>query len=387
MRQGDPLAHPEHSPMATAWEEVASRLKDACPSPTLRESTVKVLQRLENLGGPLRPPTLEFKRVYKSLQWNDTDRVMQVIMALMPKTKGPKPQLVIRADTWGYVIGVLDEWISQARVFYLVSGILESALRARLDARLTDVFGANWPTVKDVVPSKLHELTERAARDAQLAAVHDLLAEAGPQPPTLEAYEQLVASLKQAIAPAVELATASAADFVRGLSFGALRMFFEKKTLWSGKAQLQELFRGQEGTDSPPQRDRLLAVLRVMNEVRNDIAHYRPLRYLSFEEPLFAAATLARWFGEDLQHIYSSIDTRHTTELATLLLAVPDSEWVPPQVAAACAMDGCSVQPPHEWMMDRAPLDREDMKHANLKRACLYHRVAIRAALHRPEGT
>lgn len=335
--------------------------------------------------GPLRPAHVEFKRVYRCLQWNEPDRVLQVIMALMPKTKGPKPQLVIRADTWGYVIGALDEWIIQARIFYLVSGILEATLRARLNARLTDVYGPTWPATPGITPSKLHELSDRAARDAQLARVHDLLTSFDDGQPNIAEHQRLLADLREAIAPPPAPPAQSGAEFVRSLSFGGLRMFFEKKTLWTGQPQLQALFRGRDGTATPPQRDRLLAALRVLNDARNDIAHYRPLKYLSFDEPLFEAATLASWFGEDLQHSYSSIDTRHTTELSVLLTALPERErWTSQALGTGCEADGCNMPTPYEWLLARAPACRSAVSESEVQHVCLYHRVAIRTALHRP---
>src|SRR5262249_27462899 len=149
----------------------ADKLKAECPSDYLRGEAAKILERVE-LIGPLRPPREQFVRVYRSLHWNEPDRVMRIVSAVLPRATGSKPQIEVRLNAWGYVIGVLDEWITQARVFYLVSGILECSLRARLNARMTDVYGPNWPDVPEAVPSVLHELAAKNQRDEQLANVH-----------------------------------------------------------------------------------------------------------------------------------------------------------------------------------------------------------------------
>ncbi|MGH2609912.1 MAG: hypothetical protein ACRDHF_12605 [Tepidiformaceae bacterium] len=369
--------------MATDWAAIAAAVMGDCPSPTLRDAAITLLERVELLG-PLRPPRDEFRRVYHSLRWNEADRLLQIVNALLPRVKGPDPRLVIRADAWGYVIGVLDEWIGQARIFYLVAGILEAALRARIDARLTDAFGTGWLTVPEVVPSKLHELATAEQRDAQLAAVHDLAEEAVAKQPGELDGTGLVGALQAALRPPVPVQRATGALFLRDLSFGGLRMFFEKRKLWEGKAQLQEVFRGRDG-QAKVQHDKVRAVLAQINEARNDVSHYRPLRCLTFENPLFAAATLASWLGEDLQHVYGSVDTRHTTELSVALAPVAEQAgWSARGDGHACVEGGCAIPVPYDWLLARAPLDLQDLTAIPVRRACLYHRVAARVAVHRP---
>ena len=89
--------------MATDWAAVAAGLINECPSPTLRDSAITILERVELLG-PLRSPRDEFQRVYRSLRWNEADRILQIVNALLPRAKGPDPKLVIRADDSATVI-------------------------------------------------------------------------------------------------------------------------------------------------------------------------------------------------------------------------------------------------------------------------------------------
>src|SRR4051812_11110708 len=104
--------------MPTDWKNVAQALATECPSGYLRGKTTSVLERLEFIG-PLRASELEFHRVYWSLHWNEPDRVLNIVNVMLSRAKGPKPQIEVRADAWGYVIATLDEWVTQARVFYL----------------------------------------------------------------------------------------------------------------------------------------------------------------------------------------------------------------------------------------------------------------------------
>ena len=335
----------------------------------------------------MRPPQDEFRRVYYSLRWNEADRLLDVVNAILPRAKGPDPKLVIRADAWGYVMGALDEWIAQARVFYLIGGILETALRARIDARLTDAFGAQWPSTPEVTPSQLRELAAADQRDAQLAAVRALVEAAVENPPAGPDAPAFVAALEGALQLPAAVHVGTGAHFLRGLSFGALRMFFEKRKLWEGKAQLQDVFRGRDGGGPKVQYDLMRSVLASINDARNDVSHYRPLKCLTFETPLFAAATLAKWLGEDLQHVYGAVDTRHSTELSVALGPLAEhAGWVGHGDDHACGEAGCVVPLPFDWLLKRAPLDREELPAIPVRRACLYHRVATRVAVHRPGG-
>lgn len=46
-----------------------------------------------------------------------------------------------------------DQWYGHARIMYLVSGLIEGTLRSRLNQRLTEMFGPEWPSNDDAVPS------------------------------------------------------------------------------------------------------------------------------------------------------------------------------------------------------------------------------------------
>ncbi len=370
--------------MATDWAAIAAAVAGECPSPKLRDAAVGILERVELLG-PLRPPREEFRRIYHSLRWNEADRLLQIVNALLPRVKGPKPQIEIRADAWGYVVGVLDEWIGQARIFYLVAGILEAALRARIDARLTDVFGPDWPAAAGVVPSGLHQLANAAQRDQQLHAVRDLVEEAGAMQPGRLDGTALVARLQAALQPPPPVLRGTGAEFLRNLSFAALRMFFEKRGLWEGKAQLQDVFRGRDATGPKVQYDHMRAILASINDARNDVSHYRPLKVLTFENPLFAAATLSTWLGEDLQHVYGAIDTRNSTELSVALAPVAEhAGWTGRADVNVCVESGCGIPAPFDWLLTRAPLGHDDLPTIPVHRACLHHRVSRRVAFHRP---
>lgn len=371
--------------MSTNWKEIAIDLADECPSQTLRRATVRVLERAA-LIGPLRAPREEFRRVYQFLHWNEEDRVLAVVNAILERTKGTNPQTIVRANAWGYVVSVLDEWITQARVFYLVSGILESTLRARLNAHLTDKLETeNWPDVSDAAPSALREFApKQEQRDEQLLQIHALLEQKVPD--TAEAKDGLIAAIREAVAPKALESPRDGSEFVRHLSFGALRMFFERKKTWEGKIDLQSVFRGRDGKSDPPLRDKVTSVLKTLNDARNEVAHYRPKRFLTFEQPLFDAALLASWLGEDLQHVYSSIDSRESTELSILLGALAQSaKWSERVNDFQCGLSECRIARPYDWLLGSAPRARDELDSVHVVRACLYHRVQIRSEFHRPK--
>jgi hypothetical protein len=308
---------------------------------------------------------------------------MRIVAAVLPRTTGSKPQVEVRLNAWGYVVGVLDEWITQARVFYLVSGILECSLRARLNARMTDLYGATWPDAEGAVPSVLHELANRNQRDEQLARVHNAMEEYDRALPG--ATSELAEKVRAALQPPALPTPRRGEEFVAEMTFGGLRTFFERGKGWDGKIQLREMFRGADGKAPPPQRDRVLAVFKQLNDARNDVAHYRPDKCLTFEQPLFAAATLARWFGSDLQHVYGAIDSRETTELSVLFGG--SSVWNARDDGGGdqCMCDTCAVpQPPLSWFLTEAPADQEELKAIARSRACAYHRIQTRASTHRP---
>ena len=314
---------------------------------------------------------------------------MDVVNLVLQYAKGPNPKVLVRADAFGYVIGVLDEWILQARVFYLVSGVLEATLRARLNAHLTDLLGPDWPSKPGAAPSGLNELTKRAKRDEALLRVRALVESANAHALTLTEHQKLLADLNSALEPPGPEAPKNGSDFLRDMTFAGLRMFFERKEGWQGKQQLQDIFRVNNPA-APPTRDRVLLVLKKLNEARNDLAHYRPVSFPTFEQPLFDAAELASWFGQDIQHIYSSIDRRSSTELSVLLgpLGEEMGQWSTRIPADRCEIGTCVTHPPLDWLMDRAPRERSDIAAVSVRRACLYHRVSFRHDQHsaRPAG-
>jgi len=359
------------------WDSVSLSLVVECPSKYYRETAAELLTRVELIGPLSRTPEDEFRRVYKSLHWNEPDRIVDTIAVVEPRTKGKSPKVSVQLDAWGYVIGALDEWITQARIFYLVSGILESSLRSRLNARMTDVLGPSWPSMPEV-PSNLRELASRALRDSQLQAIHALLET--EEQSGMRTREELLTEIRQAITPPPAALTVSGQAFLRNMTFAGLKMFFEKKQLWDGKVELKTLFSAAAG--AAPNRDKVSSVLTRLNDARNEVAHYRPAKFATFDSVLLDAATLASWFGEDLQHIYSSIDTRETTELSVLLRSLTvDAGWDSRPDVSKCVGAACSSLPPLEWILSRAPLSREDLSSTDPRRACLYHRVGLRRHL------
>jgi hypothetical protein len=364
--------------MPTDWAAISAAVIDESPSPTLRAAAVGLLERVERLG-PLRPPRDEFSRVYQWLRWNEAARIREIVEGLLYH-----PDIRIRADAWGYVVGIFDEWIAQARIFYLVAGILEAALRARVDARLTDTYGDDWVIAPGVLPSKLHEMATAAQRDQQLSAVHDIVERTAEVAHRVDG-PALLAELQDALRPLPLAQKVTGAQFLQDLTFGGLRMVLEKKALWEGKAQLQEILRGRDGKGPKVQHDNMRSVLQTLIDARNAISHYSPIRCLTFENPLFAAASLAVWLGKDLQHIYSAIDTRNTTELSVALAPLAtEAGWTARADGRICGKNGCDVRLPFDWLLERAPLNRAELPTIPVARACLYHRVANRIALHRP---
>jgi hypothetical protein len=375
------------SPPPPSWTDVAEQLRESCPSPSLCHEVVKTLERVERIG-KLGDRHAEFKRVYRFLQWNEPTRVRLVVDALLPKAKGPKPQIVVKHNAWKYVNAVLDEWITQARIFYLVSGILECTLRARINTRMSDILGPEWPDVPGAVPAKLHELADRAARDGQLAQIHDLVHTPATGSLSPAAQAKLVEDIQGVLGPPATNKPRRGDKFVSEMTFGGLRMFFSKNEFdgWEGKFSLKNLFSGRDGTATLPSQDKVVSVLRRLNDARNAVAHYTPREFMTFEKALFAAAELADWLGENLQHVYGSIDTRHSTELSILLGPLRESfGWYSRPEADRCAEPGCTGGAPLEWLMDRAPRDPEDAKLIALTRACPQHRIEHRVRVHRPK--
>ena len=160
-------------------------------------------------------------------------------------------------------------------------------------------------------------------------------------------------------------------------------MFFESKKRWGGRFKLSTLFTAPGGGGI--QRERVASVLKTRSEVRNEIAHYRPIKHQNFHVPLFEAATLASWFGNDLQHIYESIDTRESTELSVLLRGTPEyAKWEKGPDSAVCEFPGCTLAGPMNMLLRSAPRDQDELKEVAVTRFCLLHRVETRTTKHRP---
>lgn len=334
--------------LPTDWSRIADELRIACPSSTLRRETVALLQLIEPIG-PLRSPPIEFQRVYRSLHWNDASHLRRVVELL--RWHAHRPEGIARSEAWGYVMAVHDQWITQARILYLVLGILESALRVRVHVCLSDYFATDdWPNVPEAVPSGIRKRLEGAGSDGH-----------NPLP--------------------------SGDVFLREhTSFFDLVMWFEGKRFWNDPIGMHNLFRGMRGHEPAPQFEKLRAVLRRLQAARNDIAHYRPGPDLSFTEQFFAASTLSAWLGEDLQHVYGAIDSRATTELSALLtvLSHEPSGGLSNQRQFTCMVPGCTVPgSPLEVILERAPRDHEELRRLPVNHACLYHRVQLREAFHR----
>jgi hypothetical protein len=90
-------------------------------------------------------------------------------------------------------------------------------------------------------------------------------------------------------------------------------------------------------------------------------------------EPLFAAATLTAWLDVDLQHIYSSIDIRSTTELSELLAPLGEdaAKWSARSDRDACPVHDYPIHPPLEWLLERATTSREELVQVVVRRACV----------------
>jgi hypothetical protein len=373
------------------WAAIASELQATCPSPSLRAETSGILAALELLG-PLREPVSEFRRVYTSLQWNEPSRIRRVVEILQRRAGGSGSQLHIRADAWGYTVAAYDEWISHGRIFYLVVGILESALRTRIHSRMTDYHGTeDWPNVPGALPSSFAERTSEVAnvREKQWSAARRVVAEwthsGGGSGATPTATKPL-ADLAAIFAPLPEPTFPSGDIFLRSTTLYDLTHFIKGRRYWNDPLLLQDQFRGRDGTAAPPPYTQAVAVVEALHRARNEMAHYRPGGDLSFAGAFFHSAQLSNWLGVDLQHVYGSIDSRGSTELSRLLdpLVVPQAQWHREYDGARCKMPACVTYPPLDWLLDAAPGSHEDVGGMKATRACAYHRVLMREEYHRP---
>src|SRR4051794_26235116 len=109
--------------MPTDWARVAATLVPECNSEFYRSHTADLLARVERLG-PLGPPEEEFRRVYTFLHYNDPIYLGRVVQELLERASGPRPRLRVQHSAWRYLVAAHDEWIVQARIFYLVAGLL-----------------------------------------------------------------------------------------------------------------------------------------------------------------------------------------------------------------------------------------------------------------------
>lgn len=302
-----------------------------------------------------------------------------------------------RVHAWNYVVGAFDLWLIRARVFYTAAGLIEGALRARLNARMTDHYGSAWPQIEEAVPSPVRPLIEGTGIGERLGAIRRLIDE----------WDSADAAAAADVARAVQ--DILAADphpmehgelLVGALEFGQLRNFFQAKRLWSKGPKLERLF--VEKGDAPPLRGALDTSLAIVQELRNAVAHYlRPITAMSggatpttaaqppvppqsFTNGLYHLSRLARWMGVDLQHFYESVDTRESTELS-LLLEDPSVRSLAEPPVRTCYAPDCKVTNPLTLMLPMAPTAASDINVPGAY-ACLYHRVERRVLRHRPSS-
>jgi hypothetical protein len=366
----------------TDWARVSGALAAECPSQWLRQRTVEILTRLERLG-PLRGKQAEFLRVYRSLSWNEPKRIEEVLTVLEARAASRK--LHIRLEAWSYTIAALDEWISHARVFYLVVGIIETALRTRLHERLTDHYQTEyWTNEPGAVPSD----QKSRVRPGDAGKAVKLLKTADIENLTKEEGRSLLEKLKETLTVGEREALPDGASFLRTRSLNDLIGWFQATRFWEEPVGLKTIFQGMEGKGPLPIFKDVRTALKILHEARNEIAHYRPTNTLSFVEPMLAAARVANWLGTDLAHIYGSIDTRSSTELSVPLefLGEDLGKWSERTSMSRCCVEGCDLKEPLAWMLDRSIKHRDEMGDAPLRRSCMHHRYVLRDKLHRPGG-
>ncbi|MBI4503802.1 MAG: hypothetical protein HY700_21900 [Gemmatimonadetes bacterium] len=365
------------------WQELSDRLASTLPSTSYRAATLQILEKVTQLG-PMGDPEREFRRIYRFLHYNEPSRVIQVLDELLKAHTERREHLQIRNNAWKYVVRAFDSWVGRARIFYLAVGIVEGALRSRLNERLTAVYGPTWPTQAGLVPSSVVAKLKEEADATVIATIHRIVEEtqsAGADP---ERQVSAFDAIAKAISTRDTELPSNGEEFCRRLSFSDLRTFFQSKRLWGSAANLGSLFRPLMGHGDPPLRGAVDEALKTIHEVRNEIAHYRPSGKLSFLNGLLATAKLARWLEVDLQDFYSAVDTKFSTELSHLL----ESHYPPLRSrlangGATCATDGCALGDPIDILLQRAPTswpDEDAVRDASL--GCAYHRVKVREAAH-----
>ncbi len=360
--------------MTTDWRHIARSLVSMCPSDFYRSHAASLLARVERLG-PLGPAEEEFRRVCRFLHYNDPTYLGRVVQELLERASGPRPRLRIQHNAWRYVVATHDEWIAEARIFYLAAGLLEGTLRSRLNQRMTDYFGPRWPAQDALVPSFTRDSLTVMSR----AARFDRIARAAK---TVNDFD-LAVRVSEQVQMLPEPPPPGDA-FVASLGLAALQAFFTSKSLYNGKPQLKELLIDQR-TGKPAPREQVTSVFDRYRKARNAVAHYDLGSNLSFAQALYTAALIAEWLGADLQHFYSAVDTRRSTELSRLLGPQADDlgRGVP---LDCCDAHGCDVGGPWDWVITSAtPTDGAALVGTTTRRACLYHRVQFQAARHRHE--
>jgi hypothetical protein len=352
-----------------------------CPSATYRQAADRLLTKAAALG-PItsenRSATDEFKRVYKFLHFNEPGRIDDVLEELLARLQRPGAQRPSTRNAWNYVVGAFDQWMMRARVFYLSAGLVEGALRSRLNAILTDEFGKEWPSNDKAVPSVVSEQLSDQAVKTSLQAVQRVL----------DAYADTdldstaKANLRAAMALQSPTVTKYGDQFVLDLTFGQLRSFFQTKRLWGSGPRLSRIFL-DVATREPPLKGNVDKALETIQKARNDVAHYRPSRNLNFSSALYECARLAEWIGVDLQHFYGSVDTRASTELSVLASDVHARSDRATRGGNECKGPSCSNGEPFDLMFSRAPKsDTEANADSDAIVACAYHRVVLRARHH-----
>jgi len=285
-------------------------------------------------------------------------------------------------------VAAYDQWYGHARIMYLVSGLIEGTLRSRLNQRLTEMFGPEWPSNDDAVPSLVRKADSMRSRAERMEKVEGRLARADTTSSPGDATA-LVADLRAIVAtPFPSQLSVDGATFLAGLTLASLLSFFTTKRLHSGTSQLKELLR-DASSNTPISLQQVQAEFETYRKTRNNVAHYVLGAELSFVQALFNAARIASWLSVDLQHFYGSVDARQSTELSRLLgPRVRDLAQAAGNAARSCEEPDCTNGLPDDWMLvDRTPRDGAELQAGvPVRRACLQHRVTYRVRQHQHVG-
>lgn len=409
--------------MSTDWQKVADSAAGKCTSEYYRKHAIQILGRVERLG-PVNDPTEEFERVYSFLHYNEPSDVRRIVQELLERTsRKARGRLHIANNAWQYTVAAYDQWYGHARILYLAAGLIEGTLRSRLNERLTHVFGDSW-SKSNAVPSAIREAPLLSKRAARMVKVENRLSNIDSESIDLETARKVLADIKKFaaiseepegdsakqdvgqisnIAPegdavgepsgAANLTTEPAtqgggAAFLADLALGQLLSFFTTKRLHGEPANLRTLLTDQK-SGAPIPLSQIQSAFDQYRRARNNVAHYILGAELSFAQALFNAATIASWLGVDLQHFYSSVDVRQSTELSRALSArLPELLRACGNLASGCEDPHCRNEEPHDWMLiDRAPRDGGELTSGlSVRRACLVHRVTFRTKQHKHVG-